>query len=129
MTRPFFYRNLKSPPNNVKHWLSYHLYSCIFWFIHVRLVDFRKNQVNNYKKFLNRYFQYSISTRKRAWAGAEAPAAPLSFISIIFQKSSADSFPFPTSSKVPTIARTILRKKRSALILKINLSPSAAHSD
>ena len=65
---------------------------------------------------------YSICSRNNPSAGTEKPASDRSFDSIIRLKSSTLSFPDPISSKVPTIARTILRKKRSAVIVNINCS-------
>ena len=56
-------------------------------------------------------------------AGAEDPALLLSFEFIILESSSRLVFLKPTSSSVPTMARTIFLKKRSAVIENSNVFP------
>ena len=48
----------------------------------------------------------------------DVPAAPRSRRSMIAATASGGSLPRPTSTSVPTTARTILRRKRSAVISK-----------
>ena len=69
---------------------------------------------------------YSISSRKRPEAGTLSPAEQRSFFSMVSQNWATESLPRPTSMSVPTMARTMLRRKRSALMQKTK--PSAVCS-
>lgn len=58
---------------------------------------------------------YSTFTRKRALPGTEWPAAQRFFWASISFIHSGSLLPEPTSNNEPTIALTILRKKRFAV--------------
>ena len=58
---------------------------------------------------------YSTFTRKRALPGTECPAAQRFFWASISFIHSGSLLPEPTSNNEPTIALTILRKKRFAV--------------
>ena len=70
-----------------------------------------------------------MSTRNKAFPGADVPALHLSFFSMIWRKPSTESLPLPTSTSVPTMARTMLRKKRSACIVKTHSSSPVCSPD
>src|SRR3970040_1294879 len=59
---------------------------------------------------------YSIFVKKSPFAGTEVPAFFLSRLLMISCNRSSGILPRPISSKVPTMARTILRKNRFAVI-------------
>jgi hypothetical protein len=59
-----------------------------------------------------------ISHKNNPWAGTDILASHRLFFANIVVIESGATFPSPTSNKVPTIALTILRKNRSAVISK-----------
>ena len=64
------------------------------------------------------YFGYEILVRYNPAAGTDCPALQRFLLAITARKSSMVIRPRPTSKSVPTTARTILRKKRSAVMAK-----------
>ncbi len=61
-------------------------------------------------------FQYFTSSRNRAWPGIDSPAAVRRPLSITPRNPSTVRRCRPTSMSVPTTARTMLRRKRLAVI-------------
>lgn len=64
---------------------------------------------------------YSTLSRNSAFAGMLSPADERLPHSMTLRKPSTESRPRPTSTKVPTTARTMLRKNLLALISKYQL--------
>ena len=66
-------------------------------------------------------------TSDKALPGTDSPAAQRFFCAMISAKSFSEMRPRPTSMSVPTTARTMLRRKRSAVISNrpdfVNASP------
>src|SRR5258705_9331563 len=71
---------------------------------------------------------YRTATRQRPFAGALGPASERSLVWTTSAKRSTVSFPRPTQSSVPTMPRTIPRRKASDSISKRNTLPSEIHS-
>lgn len=67
-----------------------------------------------YSSLIKMLLGYVMSERKRACGGTLLPAAHRFCDSMTWQNCVIESFPLPTSSSVPTMARTMLRRKRSA---------------
>ena len=65
--------------------------------------------------------QYRMSSRNNALPGILSPAADRLRPSMIRENSSTVIRPRPTSISVPTTARTILRRKRSAVMRKYHV--------
>ena len=73
---------------------------------------------------------YSTLLRNKALPGTLVPAMQRSFPSMTRQNPSMESFPLPTSSNVPTMALTMLRRNLSAWIVKTHSCvPVCVHFD
>jgi len=64
---------------------------------------------------------YSMSARNNPLAGADWPALPLSFASVISPNSRRLIFPEPVRIIVPTMALTMFLRNLSALIVKTSV--------